>query len=248
MSRQVASTSSCETRRNKPIAFACCLLLDVCSGCAYLHAHSPPLIHRDLKSLNILVDENWRGKVADFGMTRFQEDGTMTQCGSPLWMAPEMIKNDPYDEVATSWLLLALIRNSWLCLFVESGCVQLRHLHVGALHSVRCLLALPNPSLTHHMAQQNPVPRAESEPEPPGGQSRARGSAAADSERRAAAVCAADAPLLAPGPVAATDLRRDPAHTRSTRTRIACKPAGCPCSFVRCVCGARRDSRRIRPW
>jgi serine/threonine protein kinase len=31
-------------------------------------------------------------------MTRFQEEGTMTQCGSPLWMAPEMIKNEPYDE------------------------------------------------------------------------------------------------------------------------------------------------------
>lgn len=71
---------------------------DVARGMTYLHAHSPPILHRDLKSLNILIDENWRGKVADFGMTRFQEDGTMTQCGSPLWMSPEMVRNDPYDE------------------------------------------------------------------------------------------------------------------------------------------------------
>ena len=40
--------------------------------------------------------------MADFGMTAFQqEDGaTMTQCGSPLWMAPEMIKNEAYDAKA----------------------------------------------------------------------------------------------------------------------------------------------------
>jgi len=75
------------------------IALDVARGMNYLHSHTPPILHRDLKSLNILVDENWRGKVADFGMTRFQEEGTtMTQCGSPLWMAPEMIRNDPYDE------------------------------------------------------------------------------------------------------------------------------------------------------
>ena len=76
------------------------IALDVARGMTYLHSFKPPILHRDLKSLNILVDENWRGKVADFGMTRFQEDGTMTQCGSPLWMAPEMIKNDPYGEAA----------------------------------------------------------------------------------------------------------------------------------------------------
>lgn len=34
-----------------------------CAGLVYMHAHNPPLIHRDLKSLNILVDENWKGKV-----------------------------------------------------------------------------------------------------------------------------------------------------------------------------------------
>jgi serine/threonine protein kinase len=60
--------------------------LDVAQGMTYLHAHNPPILHRDLKSLNILVDLNWKGKVADFGMTRFQdkEAATMTQCGSPF--------------------------------------------------------------------------------------------------------------------------------------------------------------------
>ncbi len=39
------------------------IALDVARGMTYLHAHNPPILHRDLKSLNILVDENWRGKV-----------------------------------------------------------------------------------------------------------------------------------------------------------------------------------------
>jgi len=76
------------------------ILCDVAQGMTYLHAAKPrPILHRDLKSLNILVDENWRGKVADFGMSRFHDAGaTMTQCGSPLWMAPEMVRNMAYDE------------------------------------------------------------------------------------------------------------------------------------------------------
>lgn len=40
---------------------------DIARAMVYLHAHQPPLLHRDLKSLNILIDENWRAKVADFG-------------------------------------------------------------------------------------------------------------------------------------------------------------------------------------
>lgn len=46
--------------------------------------------------------QNWRGKVTDFGMSRefSSQDVTMTQCGSPLWMSPEMIRNDPYTEKA----------------------------------------------------------------------------------------------------------------------------------------------------
>ena len=40
------------------------IMTDVASGMTYLHAHNPPIIHRDLKSLNILVDKSWHGKVA----------------------------------------------------------------------------------------------------------------------------------------------------------------------------------------
>jgi hypothetical protein len=38
--------------------------LDAAKGMLYLHAHAPPIIHRDLKSPNLLVDKHWRVKVS----------------------------------------------------------------------------------------------------------------------------------------------------------------------------------------
>mmetsp|Transcript_25400 Transcript_25400/g.58784 ORF Transcript_25400/g.58784 Transcript_25400/m.58784 type:complete len:418 (-) Transcript_25400:52-1305(-) len=74
---------------------------DVAHGCRYLHECKPPIIHRDLKSQNILVDEKWTSKIADFGLSRFfQVDlNTMTgQIGTPGWTAPEVFKSSNYDH------------------------------------------------------------------------------------------------------------------------------------------------------
>jgi hypothetical protein len=71
-------------------------------GMQFLHTAFPaPLIHRDLKSLNLLLSKNWTLKVSDFGLSRFRRRGvTDGPCGTTQWMAPEVIEGKDYDETA----------------------------------------------------------------------------------------------------------------------------------------------------
>jgi serine/threonine protein kinase len=119
--------------------------LEAALGLLYLHNSNPVILHRDLKSDNLLVTQDWtikvRGahkqmtvdsrtcalaaavmafpcvrscvlllylsllslcvQVADFGLTRFiSEKKQMTQVGTPMWMAPEIIMGKKYTEKA----------------------------------------------------------------------------------------------------------------------------------------------------
>lgn len=53
------------------------IALDSARGLEYIHEHTVPVyIHRDIKSANILIDKNFRAKVADFGLTKLTEVGS----------------------------------------------------------------------------------------------------------------------------------------------------------------------------
>ena len=71
-------------------------------GMAYLHSGNPPVLHRDLKSANLLLDESYTTKVCDFGLSRLKAQArSMTaNCGTVQWMAPEVLANRSYDEKA----------------------------------------------------------------------------------------------------------------------------------------------------
>eukprot|EP01136_Pigoraptor_vietnamica_P022381 Opistho-1_new@73452 len=85
-------------------------LLDAARGVAYLHACSPPIIHCDLKSANLLVSTNWIVKVADFGLSRFKRSGKTETFGTLFWMSPEVAaglacteKSDTFSFAVMMW-------------------------------------------------------------------------------------------------------------------------------------------------
>ncbi|GAB2294241.1 hypothetical protein Dimus_028457 [Dionaea muscipula] len=89
------NTSKLDSRRRTHMA------LDIARGMNYLHHCNPPIIHRDLKSSNLLVDKNWTVKVSDFGLSRIKHETYLTSKtgkGTPQWMAPEVLRNEPSDE------------------------------------------------------------------------------------------------------------------------------------------------------
>ncbi|KAJ3424129.1 leucine-rich repeat receptor protein kinase ems1 [Anaeramoeba flamelloides] len=67
----------------------------------YLHLTKPRIvIHRDLKSTNVLLDKFGTVKIADFGMSRIKDESLKHTGfrGSPCWMAPEVFRNENYSE------------------------------------------------------------------------------------------------------------------------------------------------------
>ena len=67
------------------------ILLDAALGMAFLHNCDPPVVHRDLKADNLLVDAHGNAKVADFGLSRTIEGNTLKgDYGTPGFKAPEM--------------------------------------------------------------------------------------------------------------------------------------------------------------
>ena len=89
------------------------MAFDAAKGMQYLHSRQPPIIHRDLKSPNLLVDAHWHVKVSDFGLSRTlheQEQPTTSSlggAGNPRWLAPEVRAGTLAHCLPTAFMLLA---------------------------------------------------------------------------------------------------------------------------------------------
>ena len=74
----------------------------------YLHSQSPAIIHRDLKAENILIHDE-KCKIADFGWSNKDQDFRNTFCGTPDYLAPEMIVGSGHNEKLDIWTLGVLM-------------------------------------------------------------------------------------------------------------------------------------------
>ena len=78
-------------------------LIQLADGLKYLLENK--IIHRDLKPQNILMSDAGIIKITDFGFARYFDNELLIQtvCGSPLYMAPEIMKNKKYDYKSDLW-------------------------------------------------------------------------------------------------------------------------------------------------
>ena len=81
-------------------------MIELAKGLKFLYSHA--LVHRDLKPHNLLLVEfspSSSLKIADFGFARHLNEAALadTLCGSPLYMAPEILRHNKYDAKADLW-------------------------------------------------------------------------------------------------------------------------------------------------
>lgn len=124
-------------RRGEPMSLLDRLriALDTASGLAFLHSRG--IIHRDLKTLNVLLDDRGRAKICDFGLAQVKHASSRSDVGgisgTPAWLSPERVEGktptekgdvyalglllwalltsqEPYDQVSNIFVLMKMIQ------------------------------------------------------------------------------------------------------------------------------------------
>lgn len=119
---QESLTSLVEKYPDIPMFVKLSVLLDVSQGLWYLHAHHPPIIHRDLSPNNVLLNDQFVAKISDLGVAKvMQADCMKTKTRAPGtmdFMPPEALLENPkygppLDIFAYGGIILHVINQKW---------------------------------------------------------------------------------------------------------------------------------------
>ncbi|XP_074573405.1 serine/threonine-protein kinase 52-like [Curcuma longa] len=83
-------------RKKLPLKIVVQIALDLARGMSYLH--SKKIVHRDVKTENMLLDVNRTLKIADFGVARVEAQNMTGETGTLGYMAPEVLEGKPYNR------------------------------------------------------------------------------------------------------------------------------------------------------
>lgn len=100
------------------------------------YLHSKNIVYRDLKPENLLLDRDGHLKITDFGFAKKLTDRTWTLCGTPEYLAPEIIQSKGHNKAVDWW---ALGEST----FFYSRCL-LRKGKLIVLFLTKCLYNIPN--------------------------------------------------------------------------------------------------------
>jgi serine/threonine protein kinase len=85
-------------------------LVEIILAIEFLHKNN--MMYRDLKPENVLLDKNGHIKIADFGLSKIlsrENEKTYTICGTPQYLAPEILSSEGYDNAVDWWSLGCLM-------------------------------------------------------------------------------------------------------------------------------------------
>ena len=128
------------------------------------YLHSNRIIHRDMKPQNVLIGSNGRIKLCDFGFARAMSSNTIVLTsikGTPLYMSPELVKEQPYDGTSDLWSLGVILYE----LFVGQPPFYTNSIYSLINHIVKDPVKYPSSmsrefkSFLHGLLQKNPAKR-----------------------------------------------------------------------------------------